>query len=126
MSLWERAFAAGYDRFMAGAERADLGARRERLLSHARGRVLELGGGPGATPPHYPPAVTGLVLLEPSGPRAARLERKLADAPVPALVVRAPAEELPFEDGFFDTVVATLVLCTVTDPERVLDEVRRV
>ena len=126
MSLWERAFAAGYDRFMAGAERADLGARRERLLSDARGRVLELGAGTGVNLAHYTPAVTELVLLEPSGPMADRLERKLADAPVPALVVRAPAEELPFEDGFFNTVVATLVLCTVTDPERVLDEVRRV
>src|SRR5947209_10198633 len=126
MGLWERAFAAGYDRFMAGAERADLGARRAALLADARGRVLELGAGTGANLAHYTPAVTELVLLEPSGPMAARLERKLHDAPVPGLVVRAPAEDLPFEDAFFDTVVATLVLCTVRDPDRVLAEVQRV
>ena len=31
-------------------------------------------------------------------------------------VIEAPAEDLPFDDGSFDTVVATLVLCTVEDP----------
>src|SRR4051794_12557040 len=126
MSVWERVFAAGYDRFMAAAERNDLGARRDALLANARGRVLELGAGTGVNLAHYGPAVTELVLLEPADPMADRLERRLADAPVPALVVRAGAEELPFEDGFFDTVVATLVLCTVRDPERVLAEVQRV
>ena len=45
---------------------------------------------------------------------------------MPARVVLAPAEALPFPDASFDTVVATLVLCTVTDPERVLAEVERV
>jgi SAM-dependent methyltransferase len=40
--------------------------------------------------------------------------------------VRASAEALPFEDDSFDTVVATLVFCTVSDPEAALDEVRRV
>jgi SAM-dependent methyltransferase len=38
----------------------------------------------------------------------------------------APAEQLPFDDGSFDTVVATLVFCTVTDPRAALGEVRRV
>ena len=41
-------------------------------------------------------------------------------------VVVAPAEELPFDDGSFDAVVATLVLCTVEDPSRALAEARRV
>jgi ubiquinone/menaquinone biosynthesis C-methylase UbiE len=41
-------------------------------------------------------------------------------------VVRAPAESLPFPDASFDTVVATLVLCTVDDQARSLEEARRV
>ncbi len=41
-------------------------------------------------------------------------------------MIEAPAEDLPFDDGSFDTVVATLVLCTVADPERSLAEARRV
>ncbi|MCB0830669.1 MAG: methyltransferase domain-containing protein, partial [Solirubrobacterales bacterium] len=32
----------------------------------------------------------------------------------------------PFEDDTFDTVVETLVLCTVADPEKTAAEIRRV
>jgi ubiquinone/menaquinone biosynthesis C-methylase UbiE len=55
-----------------------------------------------------------------------RLARKLEDARVPVDVSAAGAEALPFPDGSFDTVVSTLVLCTVPDQEAALDEVRRV
>jgi ubiquinone/menaquinone biosynthesis C-methylase UbiE len=41
-------------------------------------------------------------------------------------VVRAAAEELPFADDSFDTVVSTLVLCGVDDQTRSLREIRRV
>jgi SAM-dependent methyltransferase len=40
--------------------------------------------------------------------------------------VASPAEDLPFEDDHFDTVVSTLVLCTVEDPDRALAEIARV
>jgi SAM-dependent methyltransferase len=43
-----------------------------------------------------------------------------------ARVVRAPAAELPVEDASADTVVASLVLCTVPDVAAALAEVRRV
>ena len=122
--LWERVFAAGYDRFMAAAERNDLGPRRDGLLAQARGRVLELGAGTGVNLEHYGPDVTELVLLEPAEPMARRLEPKAAARG--ATVVRAGAESLPFEADSFDTVVATLVLCTVPDLDRALDEIRRV
>ena len=57
---------------------------------------------------------------------ARRLERRLEQHEVPAEVVRAPAEELPFESGSFDAAVSTLVLCTVGDQARALSELRRV
>jgi ubiquinone/menaquinone biosynthesis C-methylase UbiE len=38
----------------------------------------------------------------------------------------ATAEALPFADDTFDTVVSTLVLCTVDDPARSLSEIARV
>ena len=126
MSLWGRIFAAGYDRFMAGSEKAGLRERREKLLARARGRVLEIGGGTGANLPFYGDAVEELIVTEPEEPMARRLERKAADSGRPVRLVRAPAEKLPFEDASFDTAVSTLVLCTVDDPERALAEIHRV
>jgi ubiquinone/menaquinone biosynthesis C-methylase UbiE len=126
VSLWGHVSAVLYDPLMAGTEKAGLAERRRRLLEQARGRVLEVGAGTGANLPYYGDAVAELVLVEPEEPMARRLERKLAAANRPAHVVRAPAETLPFEDASFDTVVSTLVLCTVSDQPRALAEIRRV
>jgi ubiquinone/menaquinone biosynthesis C-methylase UbiE len=126
MSIWGRLFAAGYDSFMAGPEKAGLCQRRQSLLAKASGRVLEIGGGTGLNLGHYGPQVQELVITEPEEPMARRLERKLRDSSLSARVVRAPAEDLPFADASFDVVVSTLVLCTVSDPGRALAEIRRV
>jgi ubiquinone/menaquinone biosynthesis C-methylase UbiE len=124
MSLMERGFAAVYDRGAAAMEDAGLRDRRHTLLAQARGRVLEIGAGTGLNLPHYGEAVTDIVLTEPSPYMAKRLRAKLDDPR--ARVVDAPAEALPFGDAAFDTVVSTLVLCTVDDPQRVVAEVERV
>src|SRR5579862_3816125 len=126
MNLSGRIFAALYDRMMAGTEKAGLADRRRQLLVQARGRVLEIGGGTGANLPWYGEPVDEIVLGEPEEPMARRLERKVAAGDGRARVVRAPAEELPFEDGSFDVVVSTLVLCTVSDQKRALAEIHRV
>jgi ubiquinone/menaquinone biosynthesis C-methylase UbiE len=126
MSLWGRMFAAGYDRFMAGTEKAGLRDRRRALLEDANGRVLEIGAGTGANLDLYGAGVSELVLTEPEEPMAKRLEQKAAAAGKSVSVVRAPAEQLPFPDDSFDTAVATLVLCTVRDPQQALAEIRRV
>jgi ubiquinone/menaquinone biosynthesis C-methylase UbiE len=119
-------FAAVYDRFTAGAEAAGLSKRREQLLAGAAGRVLEIGAGTGANLAFYPGNVQRLTLAEPERPMARRLARRVASHRRDAEIVEAPAERLPFPDGSFDTVVSTLVLCTVADPPRALSEIRRV
>ena len=119
-------FAALYDRISASNERAGFADRRAELLAGARGATLEVGAGTGLNLPNYPAAVTDLVLAEPDRHMARRLRARLSEAGRPAEVVEAPAERLPFEDGRFDTVVVTLVLCTVRDPARALDEIARV
>jgi ubiquinone/menaquinone biosynthesis C-methylase UbiE len=126
MSLWGRIFAAGYDRFMAGTEKAGLRDRRRALLADARGRVVEIGAGTGANLDLYGGDVSELVLTEPEEPMAKRLEQKAAASGRPVTVVRAPAEQLPFPDDSYDTAVCTLVLCTVRDPQQSLAEIRRV
>ena len=124
-ATWGRLFALGYDRFMAASERAGLRDRRRALLAGARGATLEIGAGTGLNLGLYPAAVSDLVLTEPSPHMAARLRAKLGADPR-ARVVEAPAERLPFEPDRFDTVVATLVLCTVPEPAAALREISRV
>jgi ubiquinone/menaquinone biosynthesis C-methylase UbiE len=100
--------------------------RRRRLLARASGRVLEVGAGTGLNVCHYPDAVTELVLVEPSLPMLERLDRRLERVRVNVDLVRARAESLPFPDAAFDCVVATFLLCTVSDPARSLLELARV
>ena len=93
------------------------------MLARTSGRVLEIGGGTGANLSFYGTGIEELVLTEPEEPMARRLERKLRGYSLPARVVRSPAETLPFDDGSFDFVVSTLVLCTVTDLGGSLQEI---
>jgi len=123
---WGRVFAAVYDRTMAAAEREGLGALRAELLAGARGRVLELGAGTGANLAHYPTGLDAVLLAEPEAPMARRLRPRAAGSGLPAEVLVAPAAALPVPDGSVDTVVCTLVLCTVPDVAAALAEVRRV
>ncbi len=121
-------FAALYDRLMKGTEEAGLADMRASVLSQASGRTLELGAGTGLNAAHYPAAVTEVVLTEPDPHMARRLRDKLAAA-VPGFpyeVIETGAEGLPFEDDSFDTVISTLVLCTVNEPARVAGEISRV
>ncbi|MGC8462533.1 MAG: class I SAM-dependent methyltransferase [Acidimicrobiales bacterium] len=117
-----------YDRMMTGVEEAGLSRWRAELLGEACGATLELGAGTGRNLSFYPDDVSRLVLAEPDRSMRTRLRRAVVsvDRPRPVEVVDAPAEALPFEDASFDTVVTTLVLCSVRDPERALSEVRRV
>jgi SAM-dependent methyltransferase len=112
-------FAAVYDRVTAPMERKVLAAQRARLLSHARGRVLEIGAGTGANLVHYPTwgVVTSLDVAEPDAAMRQRLAKKVnaAALPFPVFIDDAPAAG-PFPSGPYDTIVSTLVLCTVPDP----------
>ncbi len=124
--LWSRIAAAIYDPFLALGERRGMRERRRRLLRQARGRVLEIGAGTGLNLAHYPRGLDELVLSEPVDPMARRLESRLRRSGVRASVMRAGAEALPVATDSIDTVVSTMVLCTVPDPVAALDEIRRV
>ena len=115
-----------YDRMSAKSEEAGLRELRRRLLADAEGRVLEIGGGTGANLSLYGPRVESLTVTEPENAMLRRLDRKVREQAPLTKVLRARAEELPFRDDSFDTVVSTLVLCGVDDQELSLREVRRV
>ncbi len=99
---------------------------RRRLLATAEGRVLEVGAGPGFNLPHYPGGVDELVLTDGLDGMLRRATRRATRLGRDVTTTRAPAESLPFEDASFDTVVASLLLCSVADQDRALTEIRRV
>lgn len=121
-------FAALYEKLLAANEQAGLRDIRAGLLRSASGRTLEIGAGTGLNLEHYPDAVTELVLSEPDPHMAKRLRATVGTrSPVDSVEVsEAGAESLPYEADSFDTVVSTLVLCTVSDPERAVAEASRV
>jgi ubiquinone/menaquinone biosynthesis C-methylase UbiE len=105
---------------------AEVAEHRSKLLAGLTGRVIEVGAGNGLNFPHYPATVTEVLAVEPE-PYLRRLALAAArQALVPIRVVDGTAEALPAPDGAVDAVVASLVLCTVTDPDQALVEVRRV
>jgi ubiquinone/menaquinone biosynthesis C-methylase UbiE len=119
-------FAAMYDSMTRKSNDAGLRAIRHGLLAEASGSVLEIGTGTGLNLEHYNGKVESLVLTEPEPAMIRRLQKKVREQAPLAKVLRAPAEDLPFEDDSFDTVVAALVLCGVDDQARSLREIRRV
>jgi len=124
--LWGPLFARGYDWFVKSSEEAGLRDKRRDLLARARGRTLEIGAGTGVNLELYPDAVTELVLTEPDPHMRSQLEKKLAGLGRRAEVIDAGGEQLPLPDANVDTVVATLVFCTIPDPETALGEIARV
>ncbi len=123
---WDFVFAAMYDRMMRRGEERSMGRRRRELVAQASGRTLEIGAGTGANLPYYTDAVEELILAEPFEPMRRRLERKLGESGRSAKTLDASAEAIPLEAESLDTVVSTLVLCTVDFPDAALAEVARV
>ena len=99
---------------------------RRRAISFIEGkRILEVGVGVGKTLNYYPGEVElcGIDAV----PEALEIaERKAQELGLKACFREASLESLPFPDGSFDTVVSSFVFCTVPDPERGMEEIRRV
>lgn len=123
---WLPVMAVVYDPFLWFGEIAGMRRRRRALLAETRGRVLEIGAGTGLNVAHYPSDVDDLLLAEPEPGMRRKLARRVAGLDRPARIIDAGAERLPVADSSVDTVVSTLVLCTVADPERALREIARV
>ena len=115
-----------YEPMLWLGEKAGFWRWRKRQIEQVTGSVMELGAGTGLNLPYYPAGLERLVLVEPDVHKAKLLAAKEPPAGVTPEILRAPGETLPFEDDSFDTVVETLVLCTVAGPEATAAEIRRV
>ncbi|NYH52076.1 MULTISPECIES: class I SAM-dependent methyltransferase [Nocardiopsis] len=120
---WDQ-MARGYDRGER-IQRLVLGGTRARLCGRARGRVLDVAVGTGHNLPYYPEdvEVTGVDL---SPGMLAKARSRAAGLAAEVDLREGDAQDLPFGDGEFDTVVCALALCTIPDQYRALSEMRRV
>ena len=116
-------FAAVYDTMMGALDRLSFAPFRKKTAEAARGRTLEIGIGTGLNLELYANAGT-LFGIEPD-PEMLKRARSRAAGRAAHLVI-AGAEALPFRDGAFDSVVASLVFCTIPDVDGAAREVRRV
>jgi SAM-dependent methyltransferase len=124
LNIRQRGFAAMYDRLSAPAEPA-LAPYRQETAGRATGDVLEIGGGTGANLPFYRQDAR-LTVLEPNPYMAKRLQRKANELGREVTIVTELDKGLPFRDASFDSVVSTLVLCSVPDQVEEVREIQRV
>ena len=119
-------FSWWYGALARRADQGEIGRRRQRLVGHASGRVLDLGAGTGESFKHIPATVRELVALEPDPAMLRQARPRTAEAGVDVRIVQGASEQLPFTTATFDTVVACLVLCSVRDLHLTVAEIHRV
>jgi ubiquinone/menaquinone biosynthesis C-methylase UbiE len=119
-------FAAFFDRMSRSVEKRGMGALRRELLASAEGRVVEIGAGTGLNFAHYPASVTEVIATEPDPHMLRRAREAASRAGARIRVEQTTGDAIPVENGSVDTVVATLVFCTIPDPAASLAEIRRV
>lgn len=99
---------------------------RERYVSQASGRVLEIGIGSGLNLPHYGSEVTSITGIDPAAELTAKAAERAAAIAAPVEVLGVSGEQMPCETDAFDTVVCTWTLCSIPEPELAVAEMRRV
>lgn len=104
----------------------DLVPYRQRIISAAEGRVLEIGIGSGLNLPYYGPQVREIIGLDPSSRLLAMARRAAEEAAIPVAFTECTAEEISLDDRSVDTAVTTWTLCSIPSGVRALREVRRV
>ncbi len=99
--------------------------RKRSLFSDLTGSILEIGPGAGANLKYYPDEVF-LRGLEPNPYMQDYLREKGQKLDKPIKIITGQAESIPLDDESVDAVVCTLVLCSVTDVQKALSEIKRV
>jgi len=99
---------------------------RQRVISAAEGRILEVGAGSGLNLPFYSEKADHVFALDPSPRLLARAQKERGRTRRPVELLEGSAEAIPLQDRSVDTVVATWTLCTIPAVLGALGEMRRV
>ena len=99
---------------------------RERVLSQAHGRVLEIGIGSGLNLPLYGSRVDEVLGLDPAARLIAMAQEAASHCKFPVTFINGSAQAMPIDRGSIDTLVTTWTLCSIPDAVAALQEMRRV
>ena len=114
---------------------AGLKEDRQELIRQASGNVLEIGMGNGVNLPFYTNSTKQVVGLEPCEAVVNKAKRKLRDWADDGTLqlgkenydfVVGGGEKMQFEDNSFDTIIASLVFCSIPDSATAAEEAFRV
>jgi SAM-dependent methyltransferase len=106
---------------IAAHETEQMRAFRRENLAGLSGRVLEVGAGTGTNFGLYPDSVEHVVAVEPEQRLVERARTAAAGAGVPVVVANRTVESFSAAEPF-DAVVCSLVLCSVAEPDSVLQQ----
>ncbi len=99
---------------------------RNRAVSNATGRVLEVGMGSGLNLPFYGDKVTEIIGLEPSAKLLAMANKAARKSKISLVLMEGTAEAIPIEDQSVDVVVTTWTMCSIPEIQTALQEMRRI
>lgn len=115
-----------YDFAMNGTEQRCLTAWRREILAKARGDLLEIGAGTGINLQHYPEDTSRIIMCEPDHQMRKQLLRRTQSSARKVEINDWWAELIDLPDNSLDTIVSTLVLCSVRCQDTSLKEIYRV
>lgn len=119
-------FSQVYDKVMWPLEKKKLRQIRRELVNKAEGRVIEIGSGTGLNFPFYSSGLQVEAVEPDPMMRNKSIERLRRLNKNRIMTHLADAERLPFRNDSFDTIIATLVFCTISNPDQALKELYRV
>lgn len=125
MGLYSWLLAQSYDWAMCKTEQRCLNRWRRELLTQATGELLEIGAGTGTNIALYPAQLTKVTLSEPNLQMRRKLRKKLTGSKRNFHLTDWAAEQIEQPDHSFDTIVCSLVLCSVGNQQRSLREIFR-
>jgi ubiquinone/menaquinone biosynthesis C-methylase UbiE len=118
-------FNAAFFRVMDPYIEWNLRARKQRLFAGLPREVVEIGPGVGANIRYLRPGST-LIAIEPNRYMHGPLRETAHRSGVRLDLRERMAEQTGLPDGSADSVISSLVLCSVQDPAAVLAEIRRI
>ncbi|WP_054940756.1 class I SAM-dependent methyltransferase [Paenibacillus ihuae] len=119
-----RIFDKQANQYEKNRENANQKRWRQHLLSHAKGKVLELAVGAGANFPYYPRGIK-VTATDFSEAMLEKAKQAAKHYHMDSDFICSDIEEMSFPDQSFDTIVSTLSFCSYNNPLMVLEKISR-